>query len=44
MQKLQKKHHDFFDIDQINRYIDDHKEYVYIFYTKLIDLDLNKSH
>ena len=43
MQKLPKKNHEFFDIDLINRYIDEHKDCVYIFYSKLIDLDLNKS-
>ena len=35
------EHHDF-DVDWINRYINEHKDFVYIFYVRIIEVDLPK--
>ena len=32
-----------FDIRRLNKYIMEHKDLVYIFYTKIIDVELPKS-
>jgi hypothetical protein len=37
---LPDKPHQNFDVASINKYIDEYKDFVYIFYTRIIDVEL----
>ena len=40
LQKLPQKQHQNFNVDRINEYINEYKDFVYIFYTRIIDVEL----
>jgi hypothetical protein len=40
LQRLPDKPHQNFDVASINKYIDEYKDFVYIFYTRIIDVEL----
>ena len=40
LQKLPDKPHPNFNVTRINEYINEYKDFVYIFYTRIIDVEL----
>ena len=40
LQKLPDKPHQNFNVAKINEYISEYKDFVYIFYTRIIDVEL----
>ena len=40
LQRLPEKEHQNFNVQRINEYINEYKDFVYIFYTRIIDVEL----